>query len=448
MDGAAEPLVSDEDHGRQRLRAARRGGLTSLGGRAVSLAAGFATLPLALDGLGRRDFGVFLAVSSAVTLLGFTNLGIGQGLVATVARAQAREDTAEIQRLVSTAMALLTAVALAGVAVVLVAFSSAQALSATEPASWLTAAALAAVLVLLGLPLTVAASVRLGLQESAASNAWTSLTGVFQLAGVTVAWLLDAGLVGFVCAFVGAGLVAGAGDSVMTLMARREWLRPRRSAVRRSLLSPLLRTGSLFFVLALAGTVAFNVDTLIVAAVLGPEAAAQYGVAFKLFTTAPLLAGLFLTPLWPAYSDAAARGDEQWTRRVLTRSLLASIAFNLACALALLALTRELLRLWLGTDLGVPTGLLLALACHAVVIGASTPLAMYLNGVGVVRFQVVIAVVMAVVNLPLSIVLAQRIGVAGPAWGTVVAQLLAVLLPCAVFVPRHLRLAQARSLQV
>ena len=61
------------------------------------------------------------------------------------------------------------------------------------------------------------------------------------------------------------------------------------------------------------------------------------------------------------------------------------------------------------------------------------------SATGRLRIQVIAAAAMAATNLPLSIALVGPLGLAGPAWGTIISQITFVLLPVAFVVHRTLR---------
>jgi len=63
-------------------------------------------------------------------------------------------------------------------------------------------------------------------------------------------------------------------------------------------------------------------------------------------------------------------------------------------------------------------------------------MAMLLNGMNAIGIQVVCASMMAVSNILLSIFLVQKIGVAGPIYGTVIAWTLFNLIPLLIYIPR------------
>jgi O-antigen/teichoic acid export membrane protein len=67
------------------------------------------------------------------------------------------------------------------------------------------------------------------------------------------------------------------------------------------------------------------------------------------------------------------------------------------------------------------------------------PISFFLNGVGQLRVQAVIAIIMAIFNLALSIVLVQHFGIIGAILGTIVAEVIIVLIPETIIVRRVLR---------
>jgi Na+-driven multidrug efflux pump len=68
--------------------------------------------------------------------------------------------------------------------------------------------------------------------------------------------------------------------------------------------------------------------------------------------------------------------------------------------------------------------------------GIGNAFAMLLNGAQVMRFQVIVASTMAIANVVLSILLTQRIGVAGVVWGSVIAFSIFDFVPVVLYLPR------------
>ena len=71
----------------------------------------------------------------------------------------------------------------------------------------------------------------------------------------------------------------------------------------------------MFLVLQLGVSIFYGSDNIIITHLLGPDAVAGYAVPERMFSLISTLLAMALMPLWPAYAEAAARGDHSWVRR-------------------------------------------------------------------------------------------------------------------------------------
>jgi Na+-driven multidrug efflux pump len=69
----------------------------------------------------------------------------------------------------------------------------------------------------------------------------------------------------------------------------------------------------------------------------------------------------------------------------------------------------------------------------------NVPLAFVLNGLSILRIQGVLGLAMAVTNIALSVVGAHVIGIAGPAWATVLTETVIIVGPLWFVAQRRLR---------
>jgi O-antigen/teichoic acid export membrane protein len=310
---------------------------------------------------------------------------------------------------------------------------SPAAVSEAGPASAALFAAFA-----LGLPLGLAGQVQLAYQSGYISSAWAIIGNLGSLVALILVIHLRGSLPALVIAMTGVGLVAAALNAWFLFRRQRPWLMPRRRDVELSTGRSLLRTGALFLALQVAGLVAFGLDNLVIAQILGPQKVQEYAVPAKLFMLAPVLLSFVLTPLWPAYRESLTRGDGAWVRRTVRRSIALAAVINIPSSLILIVVAPWLLQVWVGSAVHPTPLLLVGLGLWAIMNTLNGPFAMLLNGAGVVGFQAACAVTMAVANVTFSILLVQRIGVAGAVWGSVIAQAVFVLLPELWYVRRLL----------
>jgi O-antigen/teichoic acid export membrane protein len=287
----------------------------------------------------------------------------------------------------------------------------------------------------LGLPASTVTQVRLARQEGYAVFIAAALGSVLALLLVVLAVQANAGLPVVVAGLTAPLLLMVVANGWLLFRRQAPELRPAAKLANLHDAAGLLRAGFLFFVIGVAATVAFASDTMILTQLIGPEAVAEYGVAYRLFMIPTVLVSAFLIPLWPAYGDAAARGDVPWIRRTLWRSLVLGLAITAAIAGVLVVLGETIIDVWVGQVVPTSPELLLGFGIWTVMSAGGVAVAMFLNGTNEIRLQAFLAVIMSIANIALSIWLTLQIGVAGVVWGTVIAYGGLVLLPMLVYVP-------------
>ena len=197
-----------------------------------------------------------------------------------------------------------------------------------------------------------------------------------------------------------------------------------------------MKIGIYFLVLQLAAAVAFESNNLILAQVLGPPAVTEYVVVSP---PVPRTDGRRRPFSWRSvarHREAIVRGDMTWVRSALRRSIGLAFAFAVVTSLLIVAVHRPLLDLWVGTGFPAHFELVAALGVWTVLWSVGTTLSVFLNGAEFLKFQIGLAVAMAVTNVILSVFLTTSVGVSGVVWGSVVAYAAVTLVPLALFMPR------------
>jgi O-antigen/teichoic acid export membrane protein len=374
-------------------------------------------------------------------LLGFTDLGLGNSLLNGVAHAAGRDDRPLIRANLSNGLVMLVGVAAGFGILFVIAYDSipwAQIFNVQSTAALDEVGPAAAVLVacfLLSMPASAYPQVRQGLQQGYVNSVFVAAGNIAALVLVFIAIRLQLGLPWLVLAMAGAPVLATLVNGV-ALLWQDAWLRPRIQDVHWPIARTLLRVGLLFLILQLAVAVAFTSNSIILAAMLGPSAVAEYAVVSKLFLIPAVLVSLALAPLWPAYREALGRTDVEWVKRTFDRSIRLSTTVAGSSSALLVAFGIPIIGIWVGTTIEPSFGLILAVGVWTTLSAVGTAFAMLLNGAQVMRFQVVTAVTMATASVALSIALTDRIGISGVVWGSVIAYTLCSLVPTAIYVPR------------
>jgi O-antigen/teichoic acid export membrane protein len=415
--------------------------LASVLAKAAALLAGLVSVPLTFRYLGAERYGVWMVLISMIAAMSFADLGIGNGLMNAVSEAYGKDDESLAREYVTSALALMLCIAALLTVAGAVGFRFLPWLRLFNiKSSAIAAEAAIASAVLYGsfvvnIPLGVITRTQAGLQKGYASQMLTALSSLFSL-GFLLVVIWFHGLAWLVFGSVFPGIAATAFNGWI-LFRQHPGLLPAREAFRRSAATKILGLGLMFFLLQIAYTLSFSSDNIVIAQVLGAAAVAAYAVPQKLFSIAPMLVAMGITPLWPAYGEALTRGDVEWVRKTFVRSLQYTFLITVSLGAVLTLAGPWIMRVAIGKTFNVPLSLLVTLSVWGVVNGISAVLSMLLNGAGVMKVQTIFAVISSAVNLALSIFFTRRFGLIGVCLGSIVAQL-AIMVPVSLYVIRNL----------
>jgi O-antigen/teichoic acid export membrane protein len=435
---------SNEQRSTERYRRAFLTSSSAIAAKVLSVSVSLVTVPLTLNYLGRERYGMWMTISSFVGMLAFVDFGISLGLINRIADANGRNDPRAMRRDISNsfcvailfASLLLLALALIHSHISWPAVFNVHSANARSEAG--PAIKALALCFILGLPLGLVASIQSGLQSGFITNCWNGLANLVSLISVLIAIHFRVGLVPLVLCVSGTPLIAALFNAAY-MGLRFPHLLPRLRDFSRRVALSLLTTGLNFSVLQIAGTIAYLSDNLVIAHYLGAAAVSGYAVPGRLFNVVNVLIGVISVPSWPAYADALARGDGAWIRRTFIRLALSIIGMTTIVSLVLVALCNRILALWVGSQITASLGLLLLFGLRCTISAYLQPVSFLLNGLGLVRVQSAIAVVMSIVNLSLSIYFVKYFGISGVLMGTVVSEILIVVGPQTLIVARSLR---------
>ncbi len=412
------------------------------------------TIPLARHQLAPELFGVWMMLSALLGFFVFADLGVGNGVLNRMTAAFSKGDRAEAASVIVAGYFCTGATAL----LLLLAWSAwcllavdplrfAGTISAPHHAEVLRAFCAFVGLMSLNLPLGLVQKLQLGCQD----GQWVGVTqfsaSMISLAAIPLALYLQLDLSLLVLASLGTQVLANLLSSLLWLQ-RRGYLGSLRSAfLRRAQVLALLHDGSWFFILQLSAAFAFQSDAFVIAQLLGQPAYGDFAAVQKIFFSLSSLFGAALLGLWPAFGEALNNGDLAWAGRTLRRALLTGLAvMGSLCLTAVLAMP-WLSRVWLHMEIPPPMLLPAMLAIWTVMDTLSAICASFLNGAGVLRAQVLVALAMAALSFAGKWWLVARLGTAGAPMATLLAYSL-ISAPAIVYLLRQLFLQHSQTLAV
>jgi O-antigen/teichoic acid export membrane protein len=418
----------------------------ALGFRLGSVIVSILTVPVLIKYLGQEGFGVWstlLAFTSWLTLL---DLGLANGLRNKVAESLAINSPNTAKYYVGSSYMLLALIALLIWAVLNVGiyFVSWQTIFNTtliEETSLRLAVQIAVLFTLVNLSLGLVGALLGAAHKTSLVFFGQLLSNLILLTSVLVFFNSSEGQIGTLALINGISLVLA--NIVLSFVFYKSqpqlWPFMRLDIAR---VRPLLASSFPFFVIQLAVLVIFTTDKLLITQFFGPEQVAQYEVVLKLFSLVILVHGLISLPLWSAYTDAYARRDFAWIKRMLRTQLLIFFVILIAIALMII-LAPTIIRIWLGDSFFVSIQLIVATGIFVAISIWNNIFATFVNGIGQLRVQLYAAIFAMLINIPVSIFLVNNtnLGVSAIIIGTCSSLLIAgISLPIQVkFIIRSLK---------
>lgn len=427
--------ATEQSRGQARQRKALLSALVGVFSKLFSVVTTLITIPLTLRYLGDERFGLWMAISSVIAMLSFADLGIGNGLLNVVSSASGKDNHHLIKKYISSASIVLCVIA----TTILLTFGLLYSRIDWQSLFHLTtplaieeagpAALVFVVMFALNIPIGIVQRVQAGLQMGFLTNAWQIMTSISTLGAVLLAVHLQAGLPYLVLAQAGVPVAIGVLNGVSFFGGRFRHLVPKLACANiRNGLS-IIKVGFLFFILQIVAALIYSSDSFIIARVLGAQEVPMFTVVDKVFGLVTIVISSSLTPLWPAYSEALARGDVAWSIQIFKKSIWYSFLLSLILALLLMFFGQKIINYWLGQPMTIPLGLIIGMSIWKILESIGSALAMFLNGASIVGIQVKVAIITVILTIILKFQFVERFGVSGSIYATIICYALFALIP-------------------
>lgn len=414
------PFLDDSEEGRaaERYRLALWTVIANFASRFIGLLVLMLSVSWTVPYLGPERFGAWMAIASLAGMLSFLDLGLGNALTNRVTQVASLNNVESLKRSVSGGLGLLAFVSVAISALLFIVASVLpwEKLLNLESQELLTEVKQTALAfsVLFGL-ITFASGVSKvfnGLQrgfEVHVAGILGSLAGLISLA---YAVKIEAGLPLLLFCTLGGPLL---GNLLLLLpLARRGTLERHdlMNSIRRETPN-LFNVGSLFLLLQVGTMVGWGADSLIIANATGTVSVASYAVIQRLTMLISQPLSIINAPLWNAYADAHARGENNFIRKTFRKSFLFTLIVSSLGAVLLILFGQDLVSIWTKGKIEADMILLSLLAVWLLLESTGNSLGVLLNGLGVINQQVWVVSAFVAVAVPLKFFLADVYGASG-----------------------------------
>jgi len=407
---------------------------------AVSLAITFFLSPFVVNRLGAAAYGVWVLVTSSVSYMNLLDLGMRSAVISMVAKSHASEDHLLSSRAVSAALAARLAIAaLALAATAALTFAVGR---FPMPAELVGDARLAMIACGLSLAVTLTGGVFGAVLNALRRFDLSSGVAIFQAcangAGVLVLLLTGHGIVAIAVLQL---VIATIVNAALLFLARRVYpqLEISLKHADRGTLRALSSYSVYAFLITVTGQIIYYTDNIVVGAYVSAAAITLFSIGGRLIEYHKELAASLAQTLMPYVGAYDARGEQERLRQLLIYGTRAALLVSWPIEVLLWFRGETFIALWMGRQYAGPAAAVLRiLLLSNFVMGGHTVSGNITFGLGRHKPFALWRIGEAAGNLLLSIILVQKIGINGVAWGTTVPSLVVNVLIWPLFIARLL----------
>lgn len=409
-------VATAEGRSQERYRLALWSFLANIVSKIMAFAVIMLSVRWTLPYLGEERFGVWMTIASFTTMLLILDLGIGNALTNHTAHAAAQDNAEKLKKTISGSLGFLCIVSLTmclllGIVTMLL---PVQYLIKVKDTSLYPEIhqALLVFAMLFGVNMFGSGVQKLfsGLQRTFEGLIASAVCSCLALACLLWATHLEASIP--VLLLLTLGIQSLGGYILLILLVKRQ-LFTIVGIIKEIKLQykQLFKTGGLFFVLQLGILLGWGADSLIISSTLGAANVATYSIVQRLFQISTISLFMFNGPLWGAYADANARNDKAFIKTTFFRSIKLTFALVVFSLAVILVFSDLILKTWLSNTISIPFSFLLVFSIWTLFECISQTIAVFLNGMHIVKPQIVKVITVILLSMPLKILLIQYYGI-------------------------------------
>ena len=405
-----------EGRSNERYRMAIWSFLANIISKIMALAVMLLSIRWTLPYLGAERFGVWMTVASFSTMLILLDLGIGNAIINRVAAAAAMDNPEGLKKIISGSLGFLFIVSIAmGMLLFVLAYIlPIEQLIKVKDASLLPEIKRTIIVfaILFGFNIFGSGVQKLfsGLQRTFESYLASAVCSLLAL--ICVWWAAHHGAAIPLLLVLTLGIQTLGGYLLLLLLIQRKLFALKNIGRRvQQEYKQLFKTGALYFVLQMGVMIGWGSDSLIISSTLGVASVTMYSIAQRLFQFSIL--GLYMIngPLWGAYADANARQDKDFIRITLYRSMKLTFILSILSIAIIIIFNEFILEIWLANKVIIPLSFLLAFACWTFMENMSGAFGLFLNGMHIVKPQLVSVALFVSTSLLLKLLLIEKYGI-------------------------------------
>lgn len=389
----------------------------NLGLRLVSILITFISVPLLLAFLGKEKYGIWLTIFSFVGWLSMFELGLGQGLKLKLTEAFSKRRIHDIQLYISTFYVFFIAVGFFIIGLFLLINSNVYwneilDIKNFKPFEINTAIFILTISFLFILVLKNIGIIFSALQLPFVDNIVQTSSQLLFLTFIALFIFFD----------IKSSLVLVSIVSIVPLLIlyfiltayffliKSPSLFPKIKNFSKPLLRNVVKPGIIFFIIQACSLVLHSTDNLIILKLLSPTDVTTYNISYQYFGAPFNFYTLFIASHWSSFIDATVNQDYLWIKRKV--SLFLKLFVLLIISYFILFFCYDfIIPFWTkGSNIEIDPILNINMIVFFLISAFTTIFIYVINAAGILRIQLIAYILIALINIPISIILVKNLG--------------------------------------
>jgi O-antigen/teichoic acid export membrane protein len=390
-----------------------------------SVVTNLAIVPITLNYIDVKQYGIWLVVSSLASWMSFFDIGLGHGLRNSLIKSILEENITQSRIYISTTVVVLSGISF---------FLFLSILFFIDKINWWNVLNIRRdnnlelskiILVVLGsfclqLVFQVQNIILSAHHESAKIGLIGFIGQLFTLAGILILkQFYDPQLLYLVLILSLVPLCINFIASVYLFTTKYSHLKPSVRFFRYKSVKDLYKTSFLFFLIQINAIILFQSNNIIISRYINPESVSEYNITQKLFSIVVIIFLMIITPYWSGYAESYEKSDFTWIRKSLSDIRRYSFFLTIISILILL-FSDEIFNYWLQDLVKINFSLKFAVFVYNILFMWQTIHVYFLNGIGKIKLQAILVTICTIVNVYLSILFVKIYGTAGVVYSNII----------------------------
>lgn len=386
--------------------------------KGISIVLNLLLIPIAINYINPTQYGIWLTLSSIITMFYFFDIGLGNGLKNKLSEALAMGNFELAQKYISTSYAILSSF---GILIWLLfsLFNNFINWSLILNVSTDMQNQLSYIVLILFTFFCFQFVLKL-ISTILTSNQEPSRASFFDMLGLFFAFIFvfiltkttHGSLLYLVLAMGAAQLIALLIANVWYFSCRYHKFRPSLKHVDFSCTKSLMGLGIKYFIIQLSAVFIFQVTNIIIVQLFGAKDVTVFNIAYRYFFSLTMISGIVSAPFWAAFTEAYTNSDFKWMKNVVKKINYLWIILSII-AVFFFFFCNWVYRIWIGDSVVIPLSVSFFMALNVIITIRFNFFIMIINGLGKINLETYLNIFLSLLYIPLAILLGKTIGING-----------------------------------